>query len=264
MNIPLSFAIEGLDGSGKETTAKALQKLLKEKFPDKEVKIISFPDYTNETGKLIKSILSGSLNANSIIPKELFSKEMARLFTMNRREYFQTHKDEFDKDELDSDTIYIFDRYMPSNIIYQCQGYDIDKLNEEIINFSYLEYNVYGNPKPDFSVFLRVPYITLRERLDARKVAKSGSVDDIYEQDSFLKASYHLSELMLLRQDIIATSTIFDYIVDVYDREKNIMYTPEQIAQIILDGYSDHVNKFITETTNNTEEGTITNGSEQN
>lgn len=41
--------IEGLDGCGKSTQLE----LLKEAFPT--AKVISFPDYESQTGKLIKS-----------------------------------------------------------------------------------------------------------------------------------------------------------------------------------------------------------------
>lgn len=111
------IAIDGLDCSGKETFAKMLYKFIntnikstnpdKRSNPDKrniKVHLLSFPDYTNETGKKLQEMLKLPINQRN-------QDELTRLFRENRKEVL-------DNLELAPYNIIIFDRFITSNIIY--------------------------------------------------------------------------------------------------------------------------------------------------
>lgn len=221
------ITIDGLDGSGKETLSRALVSELKKQYGEDKVEYISFPDYTSASGKSISEFLSGKNNIRNIIPNIRLPYLICELFAINRREYFMTNG--LPKE----DKIYVYDRYSASNILYQAQGFSIDQINALIDYNLRTDYDVYKNPIPDFSIFLRVPYFTLRSRLDARKVNKNGAESDAYEADSFLKASYHLSELLVLKQDFLNTSKVFDYIVDGVN-EEGVSHAPEALAHYLM------------------------------
>ena len=187
---PYIISINGLDGSGKETTSKALIEAI-EKDPQvkMDLEYVSFPDYTSKTGERIKKVLSGDYSLIKYGDNPFTRPyEVARLFADNRKEYFKNHP-------LKDNTIYVFDRYVESNILYQGLGKSGDELfwfNEALRDMDE------GNPIPNISIILRVPYIELRRRLDLRKSIKAGIDHDKYEDDSFLKGVYHLSEYILL------------------------------------------------------------------
>lgn len=221
------ITIDGLDGSGKETLTRALVSELKKRYGEDKVESISFPHYESSSGEVIRKFISGATSLHKLVPNTRLPYMVCELFAINRREYFMKNG------KPDPDKIYVFDRYSASNILYQAQGFSVDQINA-LIDFNLsTDYSVYGNPKPDFSLFLRVPYFTLRERLDSRQVNKNGALSDEYEADTFLKASYHLSELLVLKQEFIHTSKLFDYIIDGVNEQGNA-YTPESLALYVM------------------------------
>lgn len=228
------IVLEGLDGSGKETVSKALSEKFENSKIFKRVEIIHFPYYESETGKLISKVLSGNV-LKLFTPDEL-PYGVIELFARNRYQFFKENK-------LENDVLYIFDRYMQSNIFYQTHGLSPYKINTIIEFMRYADYTKFGNPQPEFSVFIRVPYDILRKRLDSRKENKAGIETDTYESDNFLKTSYHISELLLNAQHVINFSLLFDFIVDTVNEETEEVMTPEQIANTIFKAYIVKTNK---------------------
>jgi len=95
--------LEGLDKSGKATQASLLRKLLVEM--GFEVEVISFPDYTTEIGREIKSFL----NRVKYFPPEV----RQLLYAANRWE-----RKDLIEEWLKKGKIVIADRYVPSGLAY--------------------------------------------------------------------------------------------------------------------------------------------------
>lgn len=221
---PLIITIDGLDASGKETLAHSLVFKLREMGI--RSRWISFPYYESKTGKLIKNVLSNETFLKTV-PAERRPYLISELFVANRKEFFDNTNIDFKYDQC----VYIFDRYSASNILYQGLGMTDGELNQLIKYNNTLDYEVYGNYKPAFSFFLRVPYTVLRKRL-ATRISKSG-VDDNYEKENFLKSVYHLSEYIISNQDKVAVSSIFNYIIDGVD-EAMQPYDPDTLAEMCV------------------------------
>lgn len=226
------ISIDGLDCSGKETLAKTFGVKVKELLPEKKVVVVSFPDYSSESGKMIKKLLSEAATNPLVrhIPITRKAFILSELFVINRKEFFASHSDiDFEKD------IVIFDRYSASNILYQGQGLDTTQLSDLIHFNKILDYEIYKNPYPDYSFFLRVPFDILVDRLQERKASKSG-VQDTYEDPAFLRATYHLSEQILAADSI--RIELFDTIINqVHYDDNRYRYTlsPEESAKIMID-----------------------------
>lgn len=214
------ITLEGLDGSGKETISKVLKEKIIEVMPKgTQVDIISFPDYTSMTGKLIKKILSDP----TVFNDSERALDIATLFILNRVEFFK-----FNLLSSDPEHIYIFDRYYHSNLFYQGIGMTADQLSQ-FANILYsIEFDVYKNPVPDVSFFLEVPYDTLRSRIDSRNV-KNGVTDDSYEKDAFLKQAFHVSEQLMMQRIIVNSTKLFPQFAIACEGK-----TPAQIVDKIM------------------------------
>ena len=81
------ICIEGLDGVGKETISKELERQLKES--GFKVGRISFPRYNESFGMIIKEILNGKIGDASKLDCGLFSP----LYTLDRIDYFRENFD---------------------------------------------------------------------------------------------------------------------------------------------------------------------------
>ena len=231
------ISIDGLDCSGKETLANVLGAKLRLKFPI-PVRVISFPDYTSESGRFIKKLLSGDLkHIRSIIPDDEWVGIITRLFVINRAEFFATHKDIDPENE-----ILICDRYSASNILYQGQGLDNHELYQLVQFNNQLDYDVYNNPKPTISIFLRVSFSELKKRLRARKVSKAGVDNDVYEDLQILKTSYHLSEYLITSG---IGKDIFTNIINqtIYSNGELVVYSANDCADQIIDFIENAINK---------------------
>ena len=98
-----------------------------------------------------------------------------------------------------------------------------------------MEFNYYKNPAPSFSVFLRVPYSVLRDRLAFRTINKNGQKNDIYEEDNFLKTTYHVSEELIKCPNEFGNC--FNLILDGWDFENQSPYPVEYLARIIVESF---------------------------
>ena len=125
MNKPICIAIEGVDCAGKGTAAKRVVKKLKALHPDKKIQLVSFPQYELASGVLIKKFLNGDYKDLVIKPKNNSGFNLdgivnvinnvnfaASLYEVNRAEYFHLNPP-------DDETIYVFDRYVYSNLTHQ-------------------------------------------------------------------------------------------------------------------------------------------------
>lgn len=129
MNKPIFVAIEGVDCAGKGTLAKKVVNALKhtEALAGVPIHLVSFPAYELLSGQMVQKYLNGEYTdidnvakagdgADVILQNHLKLQHnalfYASLYSVNRSEYFHLNG-------LDMNGIYVFDRYMFSNVTHQ-------------------------------------------------------------------------------------------------------------------------------------------------
>lgn len=142
------IVLEGLDGAGKSTQVKMLKEYLLKRFPDLEY--IHFPRYEAPVyGDLISRFLRGEFGDNSEVHPQL----VALLFAEDRHGAAPAMKE-----ALASGKTVLLDRYVYSNIAYQCaklkDSSEKARLRDWIFN---TEYGDFALPVPDLNLFLDVP-----------------------------------------------------------------------------------------------------------
>ena len=140
--------LEGLDGAGKSTQVKLLRNYLTDKYGDLEY--IHFPRYDAPVyGDLISRFLRGDFGANEAVHPQL----VALLFAEDRHGAAPLMK----KALADGKTV-LLDRYVYSNIAYQCAKLKAPEEKEQLRDWIFnTEYGDFGLPVPDLNLFLDVP-----------------------------------------------------------------------------------------------------------
>ena len=142
------IVLEGLDGAGKSTQVKMLREYLEERCP--ELEYIHFPRYEAPVyGDLISRFLRGEFGDNTEVHPQL----VALLFAEDRHGAAPAMKE-----ALAAGKTVLLDRYVYSNIAYQCAKLtDPDakaRLRDWIFNTEYGDFEL---PVPDLNLFLDVP-----------------------------------------------------------------------------------------------------------
>ena len=142
------IVIEGSDGSGKATQAKKLFDRLSDL--ESKVKRLSFPNYESESSALIRMYLRGDFGGSA---EAVNPYAAATFYAVDRfASYFEW------KNFYKEGGIVISDRYVESNMVYQ-----VAKLtkkgerNKFLTWLEDLEYNRYGLPRADLTIFLDMP-----------------------------------------------------------------------------------------------------------
>jgi dTMP kinase len=172
------IVLEGLDGSGKTTQVNLLQKY----FESQNVKsvFLHFPRFDAPVyGDLIASFLRGEFGDVDTVDPRL----VALLYAGDRDNAAPKLRSWFDEGK-----VVILDRYVYSNIAFQCakipDSAKREKLREWIFN---LEYNFFGIPRPDISIFLDVPFDFTVEKLKLHRDGTDRNYlngkKDIHESD---------------------------------------------------------------------------------
>ena len=179
------IAIDGVDASGKQTQTELLKKRLEDEGVN--IKAVSFPAYDNPSSTLVKMYLNGDFGEN---PSDVNAYATSVLFASDR---FATYRTDWGK-EYNDGTIILADRYVSSNLIHQASKIDDagDK-DKFLVWLDDLEYNIFGLPRPDVTVFLDMPP-EYGAKLMADRANKSNGAEkkDIHESDfSYLEKSYN-------------------------------------------------------------------------
>ena len=170
--------LEGLDGAGKSTQVKKLKEYLEGLAPGLEY--IHFPRYDSPVyGGLIGKFLRGGFGSIETVHPQL----VALLFAEDRHGAAP-----FIKGVLASGRSVLLDRYVYSNIAYQCaklpSADEAAELREWIMD---TEYGTFGLPKPDLNIFLDVPIGFVEESLQAQRNGSDREylhgASDIHEAD---------------------------------------------------------------------------------
>lgn len=153
------IVLEGLDGAGKSTQINKLKSMLEERGIRCEY--LHFPRYDAPFfGELIARFLRGefgdAMNVDPYIVALLFAGDRSDAAPMIR-------------EWLTEGRFVISDRYVYSNIAFQCAKLPEEKRFELAEWIFRLEYEYYGIPRPDMSMFLDVPFEFTREKLTAER-----------------------------------------------------------------------------------------------
>ena len=148
------IVIEGSEHSGKETQSKLLENRLK----NSGLKCITFdfPMYDTPTGKIVE-MANISKNGKSIFPEGALNVDpyVTSLYYAADRKYNMPKINKY----LEEGYFVILNRYVPSNLAFQGSKIkDKDKRFEMYQWIDKLEYWLLRLPKPDMTIFLRVPY----------------------------------------------------------------------------------------------------------
>ena len=139
------IVIDGLDGSGKATTADLVVNELN-KNNIKAIKI-SFPDYNSDSSALVKMYLNGEFGKN---PNDVNAYTASTFYAVDR---FASYKKNW-KEKYENGYVIICDRYTTSNIIHQMSKL-CDSEKQDYIDWLYdLEYNKLKLPRPDKVMYL--------------------------------------------------------------------------------------------------------------
>jgi len=168
--------IEGLDGAGKSTQVKKLRNYLETRLGSLEY--IHFPRYDAPVyGDLISRFLRGDFGNNETVHPQL----VALLFAEDRHGAAPQMKE-----TLENGGNILLDRYVYSNIAYQCAKLsdhaEAETLRDWIFN---TEYGDFSLPKPDLNIFLDVPIGFVESKLKSQRGG---------DDRSYLEGGYDIHE----------------------------------------------------------------------
>ena len=148
--------LEGLDGAGKSTQITKLRDMFRAKGVESEY--LHFPRFDAPVyGELIARFLRGDLGSVESVNPYL----VALLYAGDRADAASTIRK-----WLSDGKVVIVDRYVYSNIGYQCakiaDSAERNTLREWILH---TEFEEFGIPKPDLSLFLDVPFAFTERKL---------------------------------------------------------------------------------------------------
>ena len=170
--------LEGLDGAGKSTQVKKLRTYLEELYGS--IEYIHFPRYDAPVyGDLISRFLRGDFGTNETVHPQL----VALLFAEDRHGAAPEMKH-----TLNGGGTVLLDRYVYSNIAYQCAKLEdtteAERLRDWIFN---TEYSSFELPEPDLNIFLDVPIGFVESKLKSQRGGDDRDylegAQDIHEAD---------------------------------------------------------------------------------
>ncbi len=170
--------LEGLDGAGKSTQVKKLRNYLESIFGS--IEYIHFPRYDAPVyGDLISRFLRGDFGGNETVHPQL----VALLFAEDRHGAAPGMKE-----ILAQGGTVLLDRYVYSNIAYQCAKVKSETEAEELRNWIFnTEYGDFELPKPDLNIFLDVPIDFVEQKLKSSRGGEDREylegAQDIHEAD---------------------------------------------------------------------------------
>src|SRR5882724_6698154 len=211
------IAVEGIDGSGKQTQVRLLARELESR--GYQVLSTGFPQYDSWFGKMVGQFLNGDLGSlNSVDPH--FT---ALLYAGDRFECKQPLVS-----ALENGGVVLADRYVASNLAHQTARAAPEKRAEFRAWIEHLEYNIYELPKEDLVLYLRLPpheAQTLVAKKSARKY--TDAAHDILESNI-----RHLQDATAM-YDLLARGSNWKTI-KCFDGAKQVIRSPEEISAEIL------------------------------
>ncbi len=191
------IVIEGIDGSGKTTqTSMLMAKLKSQGF---NVKTQDFPRHGDPAFHCGDKYLTGVYGRDV---KSLGFLGPSILYSVDRFDFAHTQM----IPELSKGTLWVLNRFIQSNYGHQGGKIDDDSAREEFFReIDKIEFDWFGIPRWDFTVFLKVPPVLSRqfvlrkkesERRHGERAYLGEEKQDLHEQDlmhliNASKAYYH-------------------------------------------------------------------------
>ena len=176
------IVIDGLDGSGKETQARLLQKALTERGI--RTRMLSFPRYGEKSAAAVELYLSGALGAHA---RDTGAYAASVFFSVDR--YISSVTD-WRADRVRADTVVIANRYTTANAVHHLSKLpraEWDAFLQWLWDF---EFDRLGLPRPDLAVYLCLEPAISRGLIEAR-AEQTGRKMDIHEtDDAYLAGCY--------------------------------------------------------------------------
>jgi dTMP kinase len=168
------IAIEGLDGSGKDTQSKLLFAALKAE--GRNARLLSFPDYESPSSTLVKMYLGGEMGKK---PGDVNAYAATMMFAADR---YVSYKKDWGAFYAEDDAVVLANRYTTSNAIHQLSKLDKEEWEGFLAWLCDFEFGKLELPAPDMVIYLEVkPEVTL-EYVRKRSM-ETGRVMDIHEKD---------------------------------------------------------------------------------
>jgi len=207
------IAIEGIDGSGKHTQAKLLEHSLQSK--GFEVYATGFPQYESWFGTLVGKFLNGEFG-----PLEAVDPHFSALLYAGDRFEAKARIES----SLNDGKIVLIDRYVASNLAHQVARATPEKRSEFLRWIEHLEYSIYGLPREDLILYLRVPP-SEAQKLVAQKSERryTQASHDLQE-----KSLHHLEDAAEM-YDMLSRSRPWATI-QCYDAQNGTVRLPEDIS----------------------------------
>ena len=216
------IVLEGVDGCGKSTQIAKLREMFAQMGVESEY--LHFPRFDAPYfGEMIARFLRGELGSIEQVDPYV----VALLYAEDRRDAASMIQG-----WLNDGKVVIVDRYVYSNVGYQCAKLsdeaEREKLRQWILS---LEYDYFAIPKPDVSLFLDVPFAFTERKLAEQRVGDDrdylNGKQDIHEQSMDLQRA--------VRQVYIDASHYDEdmYVVDCTTSQGE-MASPEDIFSRIM------------------------------
>ena len=150
------IVLEGFDGAGKSTQIKKLRDMFAEQGIPSEY--IHFPRFDAPYfGDMIARFLRGEFGSVDQVDPYI----VAMLYAEDRRDAVTLIRG-----WMEQGKVVIADRYVYSNIGYQCAKVESKSKREELKQWIFsLEYDYFKIPRPDVSLFLDVPFAFTERKL---------------------------------------------------------------------------------------------------
>lgn len=206
------IALEGIDGSGKRTQLEMLAHALTARgIPHVTV---SFPHYEGFFGRMVANYLNGEFGGLARVDVR-FS---ALLFAGDRLENRSRIEE-----ELKRGRFILADRYVGSNLAHQGARVSPRQLGSFLAWLKQLEYDVYGLPREDLVILLRLPAPRAQRLISKKPVRRyTHRRRDLQEASlSHLKAAAHIYDRLAREPNWVT--------VDCEDSRKGILQPPKAI-----------------------------------
>ena len=167
------IVIEGLDGSGKSTQIKRLVNRLNNSLRIKQIKL---PDYDSDCCIPVKKYLNGDFGKK---PEDVNAYAASCFYAVDRFTNFVTKW----KDDYNSDTLILADRYTTSNAYHQATKLPENEWSDYFKWLEDFEYNKIGIPKPDAVIYLDMP-IEISQKMMSERYKGDESKKDIHESNT--------------------------------------------------------------------------------
>ena len=189
------IVVEGLDGAGKSTQVSRLKEWLRSRG---ELEYIHFPRYDAPVyGELISRFLQGRFGAIDKVHPQL----VALLFAEDRHGAAPQLRE-----ALAAGKTVLLDRYVYSNIAYQCAKLADPAEREELRRWILeTEYGPFGLPRPDVNLYLDVPISFVESSLKGQREGGDRAYldggKDIHEADINFQKTVREMYLTQVRED---------------------------------------------------------------